>query len=163
MQRRIQLHLAEGGAIDAGNAVMLGQALVHIGVVGVQEIQRAAVVAHHAVEEHLGFGLHRLAQAHVEIREGAAVGLLIFQPAQIEPLAGEILASAPWTRGSASMRATCAFSTAGLCSWFFCATDSSASSGMLLHRKKDRRVRQFQVADAVHRARRAAWPDRSRA
>ena len=98
MDGRIQLHLAEGGAIDAGHAVMLGQALVQVGVVGIQEVHDAAVFLHDAGEEHLGLGLHGGAQALVKVREDAAVRTLIVQLAQIQPLAGEILGQRPGAR-----------------------------------------------------------------
>ena len=69
---------------------MLGQALVQEGVVGIQEIQRTAVLTDYAFEEHLRFRQHRGAKALIEIRIGGAVGLLRFQAAQMQPLAGEV-------------------------------------------------------------------------
>ena len=48
---------AEVASVDAGDAVVPGQAFVHERVIGCQQIDDAAVLAHDAVEEQLGFPL----------------------------------------------------------------------------------------------------------
>ena len=62
----------EAAAVHVGNAVVLGQALVEEGVVGAQQIEHAAVLAHDALEEQLGLLPEGLAQIVVEIREQRA-------------------------------------------------------------------------------------------
>ena len=81
---------AEVAAVDVRDSVVLGQPLVDEGVVGVQQIDDAAVFVHDAVDEHLGFLAHGLAQVVVEIgkqRDGRSLAL---QAAQVQPLAGEV-------------------------------------------------------------------------
>ncbi len=87
-----QLHLAEARAVDARDAVVLGQPLVHERVVGAQQLERAAVLAHDVAEEQLGLAAERLPDVVVEIREQQQVGRdLRLQVAQLQPLTGEIV------------------------------------------------------------------------
>jgi hypothetical protein len=72
---------------------MLGQTRVEEGVVRKEEIQHAAVGLQHMVKNS-SVSRHRGAQAHIESGEDIAVGPLLVQIAQIEPLAREC-ASAP--------------------------------------------------------------------
>jgi hypothetical protein len=66
-----------------------GQALVHEGVLAVDEVEDAAVLAHDAVEEELGLPPHGEPQAVVEVRIALAVGRRRLEPAELEPLSGE--------------------------------------------------------------------------
>src|SRR5262249_12605773 len=50
-----QLHLAETLAVDAGNTVVLREALVEERVVGVQQLEHAVVLAQDVAEEHFRF------------------------------------------------------------------------------------------------------------
>ena len=45
---------------------MFGETFVEKRVVAVEQLQHAAVFAHHVVERHLGFALHRGAQRAIE-------------------------------------------------------------------------------------------------
>ena len=81
----------------------------------------------------------RLPQVVVEVRETRASSA-----AGSSGCAGRATGRRNWSTsasafGSASMRRTCCFSTAGVCSVPCAATRSSSSSGMLLHRKNDSR------------------------
>ncbi len=58
---------AESRAPHAFETVVRGEALVRERVIGADEIQQAAVLAHHGAEEQLRFALHRAAQARVEL------------------------------------------------------------------------------------------------
>ena len=64
-----QRHLAELRAVDIRDAVVLRQALIEERVVRVQQIQHAAVFAQDVLEEQLGLLLEALAQAFVELGE----------------------------------------------------------------------------------------------
>ena len=64
-----QRHAAEALAHDIGNAVVLGEPLVDKGVIGGQQVEHVAVLAHDAIEQQLGFAPHRLRQRLVEIRD----------------------------------------------------------------------------------------------
>ena len=68
----VMRHAAELAAIDVRNSVVLGQALIDEGVIGVQQIEHAVVFAHDAAEEHLGLALESLPQVVVEIGENQA-------------------------------------------------------------------------------------------
>ena len=61
--------LAEVAAFDAVDAVVLGEAVVDEGEVGVEEVEDAAVLAEDVVEEQLGLFLHRGAEVFVEVGE----------------------------------------------------------------------------------------------
>ncbi len=69
---------------------MLGEPLVHERVVGGQEIQRAVILAHDAVEEQLGFVAQALAQRVVEIGEQHFRWGHGREVPQLQPLTGEI-------------------------------------------------------------------------
>jgi hypothetical protein len=83
-----QRHPPEMAAVDMGNAVMPRQTLVQEGVVGVEQIEQAAVVADDAAEQHLRFALERRAQVVVEV---PGFGLKRVEVAQEQPLSGEVL------------------------------------------------------------------------
>ena len=69
---------------------MLRQPLVEERVVGIQQFHHAAILAHDVLEEQLGLALEALAQALVELGEDVRIGLLLREIAQVEPLPGEI-------------------------------------------------------------------------
>ena len=62
----------EAAAVDVRNAVVLGEPLVDEGVVGAQQIEHAAILAHDALEEQLGLPPEGLPQVVVEIGEQRA-------------------------------------------------------------------------------------------
>ena len=81
----------ERAALYVGDAVMPRQHLVDERVVGGQQVDDAAVLAHDAVEEQLGLARHRLAEIAAVFREQAGVGIRCLHTAQPEPLLGEVV------------------------------------------------------------------------
>ena len=80
-------HPAKAAAIDVRDAVVLCQPFVDKGVVGIQQIDHAAVFADDAVEEHFRFppeGLPKIVVEVARFRPGA------LQFAKVKPLAGEV-------------------------------------------------------------------------
>ena len=69
--------------------------LVHVGIVGIEQPQHALVFEDDALEEHLGFALHRLAEVVIEVREDVGVGLEASQVAEEQPLSGEVAPERP--------------------------------------------------------------------
>ena len=65
----VERDAAELAAVDVRDAVVLGQPLVDERVVGRQQVEDVAVLAHDAGEEQLGLALKRLAQRVVEVGE----------------------------------------------------------------------------------------------
>ena len=63
-----QYDTAEMVAADVGEPVMAGQLLVDEGVVGLQQIQHAAVLAEDGINQKFGFLSHRLLEAGIELR-----------------------------------------------------------------------------------------------
>ena len=92
---------------------MLGQPLVDERVVGVQQIDHAAVFMHDAAEEQLGLLAHRLPQIVVEIRERSGHRAPGLQRAQVQPLPAKFVTSCS-DRGSASMRSHLLFQHGGI-------------------------------------------------
>ena len=86
----VELDAAEPAAVDVRDAVVLGQALVDERVVRAQQIEHAAVLAHHAVDEHLRLLPEGLAEVVVEVREDAHVRRDRVEVAQVQPLPGEV-------------------------------------------------------------------------
>ena len=86
----VEVHPPEPGAVDAGNAVVLGEALVQERVVGPQQVEHAAVLVDHAPDEPLRLLPHRLPQVVVEIGEEAAVRAQRREVAQPQPLPREV-------------------------------------------------------------------------
>ena len=131
---------AEVAALDVRDAVVLREPLVEERVVGGQQLEHAAVLAHDAVEKSSVSRcmLCRSVSSNVERVGLARAGRR--QVAHQQPLAAEVRRSASRDRGSASMRRTCALEHRPDCR--ACpapAASSSSSSGMLLHRKNDSR------------------------
>ena len=69
---------------------MFGQTLVNERVVGGQQIHNVAVFTNNAVEQQLHFAPHGLAQWVIEIRIQHRQRPHRLQPAQVQPLAGEV-------------------------------------------------------------------------
>ena len=91
-------------------------------------------------KEQLGFAPERLPQVVVEIGKEIRVGLDVAQVAQAAATGRRSCSPARCDFGSASMRRTCASSTAGSCSFPWLGQIAAVrSSGMLLHRKNDSR------------------------
>src|SRR5262249_48109935 len=140
----------ESFAVHARDPVVPRQTLVEEGVVGVQQVQHAAVPADDAVEEQRRLVLERLPQVVVEAKQQFRTGPESGRAAGVEPLAAAVGAQRP-----ASICFTCWSRTPGLCSVFFSTMLRSSSSGMLLHRKNDRReassasVRRYAVPGAA--------------
>ena len=82
---------AELVAVNALDPVVLGQALIDEGVIRVQQIDDAAILAQLAFDQQLGFLLERLAQVLVEVGKGRRIRLYRWDIAQEQPLAGEVL------------------------------------------------------------------------
>src|SRR5688572_1414825 len=83
-----QLHAAEIAAMDTRDAVVTREALIDEGVVGIEQVEDAAVLVHDGIKQHLGFAAERLPQAVVEVLR---VSLHPVELAKVEPLAGEVL------------------------------------------------------------------------
>jgi hypothetical protein len=66
------------------------QPLVDERVVGVHQVEHAAVLAHDALEKELGLALEGLSKVVVEIGEQLGVRHLAFEVAQMQPLSREI-------------------------------------------------------------------------
>ena len=81
---------AELAAVDVRDAVMLCQPFVDEGVVGGQQIDDAAILADHAVEQQLHLAAHRLPQRIVEVGIDHRQRADALHPAQVQPLPGEI-------------------------------------------------------------------------
>ena len=152
-----QLDAAELLPRDARDAVVLGQALVEDRPVGVHEIGQRQIFLQHFAEEAVRLLQHRVAEHLVELGILPHVGLGEVDVAQVEPLAGEVLARTAADLASWSIRSTCWRSTSGSRSLPAAARASSSSSGSELHRKYDSRV-----ASAWLRDRRASSAGSSR-
>ena len=86
---RGQRHPPEPAPRHPGHAVVPGQALVQERVVGGDEVEGAAVLAHDALEEELGLAAQGPAQGLVEVGEDDEVGRDRGQVAQVQPLGRE--------------------------------------------------------------------------
>jgi hypothetical protein len=89
-RRAGERNFLETVAADVRQAVVLREALVHEGVVAVEELHHAPVLAHDVVEVHLGLLLHVVAELVVEIGEELLVRRHELQVADLEPLAREV-------------------------------------------------------------------------
>ena len=83
-------HAPELGAVNARDAVVLGEPLIDEGVVRIQQLADALVFAQHALDQELGLLPQRVAQIVVEIRERRRIRLDTRDVAQEQPLPGEI-------------------------------------------------------------------------
>ncbi len=114
VERRRQRDPAELRPVDVRDAVVLGQPLVDERVVGRQQVHDAAVLVDDAAEEQLrsraGTPARRLSSKSGKM---STTGSLAAQAADV-PATGPVkFATSASDRGSASMRRTCASSTAG--------------------------------------------------
>ena len=82
----VESNPAEVTAVNVRNAVVLGQSLIQISVVGLQEIDDTAVFAHHFVEQELCLLPERLTQIVVKVREKTKVRSDRIQVSQVKPL-----------------------------------------------------------------------------
>ena len=122
-------------ALYHGHAVVSGQHRIDKGIFAVQDVEQRAVVAEEIVHKAHGLLEHGLAQFVGETGEAFAVdGIVFFEAAEIEPVAGEF-GGEPRAASSLSMRCACAVRTSGFCRSPAAARASSSSSGMLDHRK----------------------------
>src|SRR5579863_8596042 len=83
-------HAAEAATVDAGDAVMPRQTLVEERVIRREQFHRGAILAQDALEEHLGFALHGLAEVVVEIGELIRVRIQAANIPEVQPLSREI-------------------------------------------------------------------------
>ena len=86
----VQRDAPEVAAVHVRNAVVLREPLVQERVVGLEQVEHAAVFAQDALEKQLGFAAERLAQVVVEIGKQPQVGRDRFEVAQVQPLLGEV-------------------------------------------------------------------------
>ena len=133
-RRAREVHAPELGALDAGDPVVPGQALVQERVAAVDEVEEAPVLAHQALEEELGLPAHRVAQVVLEVGEAVPVGGDRLEGAELQPLAAEGLDEGA-RLGVGSIRRTCASSVRGPRRRLRSARPRSSSSGALAQRK----------------------------
>ena len=86
---------AEPVADDARDAVVPGQPLVDEGVIGVEELEHAPVLAEDRLAEPLGLLEHGLAERLVEVGEQLRVGRDVLEAPGLEPLGGEVVHQGP--------------------------------------------------------------------
>ena len=70
---------------------MLGEPLVEKCVVGIQQVEDAAILAHDAFEKQLRLELERLPEVVVVVKQGFRTRLVPVDIADVKPLAGEIV------------------------------------------------------------------------
>src|SRR5690606_15239604 len=66
---RAEFHTTELRTVDVGDAVVLGQPLVDVGVVGGQQVEDAAILVNDAAEEQFDLAPVGVTQGAVEVRE----------------------------------------------------------------------------------------------
>ena len=111
--RGAHIHPAELRTGDAGHAVKSRQAFIQKGVIGVQEIEHAAVMADDVLDEQLGFAAHGMPQAFIEFGKALAIRPHHVDVAELQPLARRNSRPARALSHPRSMRRTCASRTAG--------------------------------------------------
>ena len=104
---------AEPRAVDARDAVVLGQPFVDERVVRIEEPEGALVLPQHAGEEHLGFGAERLPELPSKSGKSRRSGLTRSSKLRTCSHWPTKFDTMTLARLSATMRRTCAFSTAG--------------------------------------------------
>ncbi len=135
---RRERHAPEVLALDVRNAVVRGQALVDERVVGAQQIERAAILAHDALEEELRLATERLPEGVVEIGEHALHRDDGVEVSKEQPLSREVADEGVRSRVG-HHAANLARKHRGLAQLTLVARFSNSSSGTLLHRKNERR------------------------
>ena len=86
--------LADPAALDAGDAVVLGEAFVEHGEVAVQDVPHAEVVPEQFLEEVLRLGDHGLLQVLLELGVELGVGLGEVDVAEVEPATEQVAGEA---------------------------------------------------------------------
>ena len=152
----VQRDAAEVAAVDVGDAVVPRQPLVDERVVGGQQVEDAAVLAHDAVEEQLGLAL-RTPGAGCRRSRGtrASSGCLLRRLRRCSHWPAKLSTSA-CAFGSASMRRTCCSSTAGFCSLPCAASAEQLVVGNAAPEEERQPRRQLEIAEAIGGARRHA-------
>ncbi len=117
---------------------MLGETLIDEGVIRRQQIIDAAVLLDDAGEEQLDFALEASRSVLSKSGKMFTAGSVAAMPRMFNHWPVKFCTSA-CERGSAIMRSTCCLSTFGSCSLLAEASVINSLSGMLLHRKNDRR------------------------
>ena len=82
---------SEPVAVNAGNAVVLGQSLVDEGVVSAKQVDDTAIVPHDALDEQLRLSCEGRPESLVERREGDRVRCHVRNVAEQEPLPDEVI------------------------------------------------------------------------
>ena len=86
----VEIDASEAAAVHVRDAVVLREPFVHVGVVRVQQIERAAILAQDALEEQLRLLLERLTEVVVEVGEEAHVRRDRFEIPEMQPLRREV-------------------------------------------------------------------------
>ena len=118
---------------------MLGHALVDERVVGRQQFEHAAILAHQAFEEELGLAAERLAKRVVVIGVKERVGQDLVDILQAQPLRGKARRERLGARSRAASGAAAVRARPEARSARSAARARSSLSGDVPHRKNDRR------------------------
>ena len=145
-------HAAESVPDDVGNPVVPREPAIDEGVVGREQIDDRAVLAHDAHEEQLRLALHRLQQVPVAVREvRSGSGCQSRRLRRCSHCDAKFFASAS-AAASASIRRTCCSSTAGSLSFPRRQADQRVVGTAAPQEERQPR-RQLQIADAVDSSR----------
>ena len=148
-------HAPELAAVDVGDAVVPRQPLVDERVVGRQQVEHAAVLAHRRCsKKQLRLALQRLPQVVVEVGELVLAGHHVPQVAQMQPLPGEVADERRGARVGQHPPAPAARATAGSVE---APLPRRRQQLVVRHAapQEERQARsQLQVADAVRRSQR---------
>ena len=137
---RPKRHAPEVAALDVRDAVVPREPLVDERVVGAQQVERAAVLAHDARRRRArSRAASACAQRVVEVRETALHRHRRLEVAQIQPLAGEVRDERVGARVRQHPPHLRARAPPGRAARRAPPASSSSSSGMLLHRKNESR------------------------
>ena len=117
---------------------MLGQPVIHEGVVCSQQINDVVVLANDAVEQHFGLLAECLAQVVVEVGEVLLSGRELCRFRRYSHCPAKLLDQSLRLRIGEHALDLCV-ENGRIFSFFCSATVRSSSSGMLLHRKNDSR------------------------
>lgn len=83
---------------DAGDPIVTGQSFVHEGVVAVEQLEQASVLANQRVEEELRLATHRIPEPVVELWVATGIGVDHVEAREPESLRGEPRAQRLGTR-----------------------------------------------------------------
>ena len=139
------------GPATFGNAVVLGEPLVHERRVGREQREHVAIVPHDVLEEQLRLALHRLWRATASKSGNRNASGCTFSRSCSRSHCAAKRVDIASARGSASMRFTSALNTAGSDRRFCCASDCRRSSGMRAPQEEREARGQLEVIDAVVR------------